>query len=81
MSYSFFEGEVPKVIVHGDCDGERQKRTAVFAAHLLSPGVDSPADLEPRNFKDVEVVVAPGTSADHVAQIMGLAGVEYAKSH
>ena len=76
MTYSFIEGETKHIIVNPDCQGEQQKRSAVFAGRLLAAGPDTPGDFEPKNFKPVDIVVAPDTTSEQVALLMGKIGVE-----
>jgi hypothetical protein len=51
--------EHDQLIAHGDFNGEAEKRRAVFLARLFEPGGLNPADLEPHNFEDVNVHIAP----------------------
>lgn len=66
MSMSF---ENDKLIAHGDFNGEAEKRRAVFLARLYEPGGFNPTDLEPHNFEDVEVHVAPDVLPGSLASV------------
>lgn len=59
-----------------DCDGESQKRAAVFIAELFSPGGTQPADLEPHNWEEVHKSLAPDAYPEVVQRFCAMAGVE-----
>lgn len=59
-----------------DCNGEREKRVAVFLADLFSPGGTAPGDLEPRNWEHVKKPVAGDVSPEVVQRFCSIAGVE-----
>lgn len=75
MSMSF-ESHQNRLTVHGDFNGEAEKRRAMFLASLMTPGGIAPADLEPQNFQDVELSVAPDVAPHVAAQLCKLAAVE-----
>lgn len=76
MSYSFFEGEQPRLCINGDCPDARIKKLAVFAADCFTEGSSTPSDLEPHNFEVVEKECIRGTTHQEVAEIMGRIGLE-----
>jgi hypothetical protein len=76
MSYSFFEGEQPRLFINPDCPDARTKKLAVFAAECLTAGSSAPGDLDPHDFELVEKVCIPGTNHQEVIRTIGSLGLE-----
>jgi hypothetical protein len=71
-----FESEERLLTVHGDFNGEAEKRRAVFLASLLTPGSTLPNELDPRNFEDIKVHTAGDVVPEAAARLCQLAHVE-----
>ena len=75
MSMSF-ESDSHLLTVHGDFNGEAEKRRAVFLASLLTPGGTMPSELDPRNFEDIRVQTAGDVAPEAAARLCMQAQVQ-----
>lgn len=66
MSFELSEG---RITANPDFNGPERKSQAVFLADLLSPGVTTPSDLDPRNGEAVTVEVAPDVDAQTIERL------------